>query len=221
MNYSKVKFHVCLKLTRTAMTEVFSCFIHFIVQVVITSIFDKLPLLFVLNMFFGGVTSFLNDHNIQIDFTLDVCTKLVMQAWCKFTSYAPSPSGQRTQTERTYKSFRRYPVRLLNVLCTSCAQGGIIASLKWYFPIGVCYLPPQFARVNLTLNHVFRRKWSVALVTFTEGILSGKNLLTFCAVWLGFEICIAQFLSSNNDGFYKDKFFILLDNAYIRKRTCF
>lgn len=142
--------------------------------------------LFVLNIFFGGVKSFLNDRNIQIDCTLGVCKRLVIQAWCKFTSYAPSLSGQRTQTKYTFKTFRRCPVHLLNVLCTSCAQGRIAARLKWYFPIGVCYFPPQFARVNLTLNHVFRSKWSAVLVIFTEVILRRKNF-TFCAVWLGFE----------------------------------
>lgn len=98
----------------------------------------------------------------------------------------PPLSGQSTQTKYTFKTFRRCPVHLLNVLCTSCAQGRIAARLKWYFPIGVCYFPPQFARVNLTLNHVFRSKWSAVLVIFTEVILRRKNF-TFCAVWLGFE----------------------------------
>ena len=195
-------------------------FYSFFVQVVITSIFDKLPLLFSLNMFFG-------DWRVSSMITVFKLTAhwVFLQYWlCKHDAsllrMLPSPSGQRTQSKRTFKTFRRCPVRLLNVLCTSCAQGGIVARLKWYFSIGVCYFPPQFARVNLTLNHVFRSKWSAVLIIFTEVILRRKNF-TFCAVWLGFEICIAQFLSSNNDGFYKDKFFILLDNAYIRKRTCF
>ena len=68
----------------------------------------------------------------------------------------PSPSGQRTQTKYTFKTFGRCPVRLLNVLCTSCAQGGIVARLKWYFPIVVCYF----------LHNL--REWTLHWTTYSE-----------------------------------------------------
>ena len=167
---------------------------------------------------FCGVTSFLNDHNIQIDCAMDVCTRLVIQAWRKFTSFSSldivckSNVHIRRSEDVQYVFWTSY-VRSVYVLCPE----GQLLHVQHNLFLMAC---------GTYLHNLW--EWTLYWTTHSEanGFRFWSHLVkepsaenfTFCAVWLGFETCLVLFLSSNNDGF-QDKSFTLLDNVYTRKKS--